>query len=136
MPRSGRASRSQDQSRRGFIHADGLFWSADEINWWRSADNRDAFRMFGRVGKRGESLKVADFRFQRGIYVLYDDYGPYYVGLTRVGTLGSRLKQHRRDQHAGKWDRFSWFGFAPVLKRGRHGDGTAVVGRVPDRLLS
>ena len=92
--------------------------------------------MLGRLGKRGPNLQVCDFRFQRGIYVLYDDYGPYYVGLVRVGTLGNRLKQHRSDDHARSWDRFSWFGFAPVLKGPRYADGTQALGKVRDRLLT
>jgi hypothetical protein len=112
-----------------------LFWSADEVNWFRSSESQDRFRMLGRLGKRGPSFQVCDFRFQRGIYVLYDDYGPYYVGLTRVGTLGNRLKQHRTDAHEGKWDRFSWFGFAPV-KGPRYADGTSALGKVPVRLLT
>ena len=80
-------------------------------------------------------MKVADFRFQRGIYVLYDDYGPYYVELTRVGTLGGRHKTHRKDVHADRWDRFSWFGFCPVLQS-RHVDGTRVIGKVREQLLT
>jgi hypothetical protein len=112
-----------------------LFWSADEVNWFRSSESPDRFRMLGRLGKRGPSFQVCDFRFQRGIYVLYDDYGPYYVGLTRVGTLGNRLKQHRTDAHEGMWDRFSWFGFAPV-KGPRYPDGTSALGKVPVKLLT
>jgi hypothetical protein len=136
MPPARPGSRSRDKQRRGFIHSYGLFWSADEINWFRNSERRDRFRMLGRLGKRWPSLQVCDFRFQRGIYVLYDDYGPYYVGLTRVGTLGNRLKQHRTDSHAGNWDRFSWFGFAPVLKGPRYEDGTVALGKVPQRLLT
>jgi len=87
-------------------------------------------------GKRGASLQVCDFRFQRGIYVLYNDYGPYYVGLVRVGTLGNRLKQHRSDSHAGEWDRFSWFGFSRVLPARPYADGTKALGKVRDKLLT
>jgi hypothetical protein len=122
--------------RRGFIHAYGLFWSAEEISWFRSTGTGERFRMLGRLGKRGPNLRVCDFRYQRGIYVLYDDYGPYYVGLTRVGTLGNRLKQHRRDFHRDRWGRFSWFGFAPVLKGPPYADGTSALGKVPVRLLT
>jgi hypothetical protein len=136
MPPVRPGSRSKDHQRRGFIRSYGLFWSADEINWFRSDENRDRFSMLGRLGKRGPNLQVCDFRFQRGIYVLYDDYGPYYVGLTRVGTLGNRLKQHRTDDHAGMWDRFSWFGFAPVQKGPRYADGTLGLGKVPEKLLT
>jgi hypothetical protein len=92
--------------------------------------------MLGRLGSRGPSLQVCDFRLQRGIYVLYDDYGPYYVGLTRVGTLGNRLKQHRTGLHRDRWDRFSWFGFCPVLQGRPYADGTLALGKVRDRLLT
>ena len=47
--------------------------------------------------------------------MLYNNYGPYYVGLTR-DNLGDRLKNHIEDKHADRWSRFSWFGFANVLK--------------------
>ncbi len=50
------------------------------------------------------------------VSILYSDYGPYYVGLTRRQYLGKRLKDHLNDHHAEQWDRFSWFGFRQVLK--------------------
>jgi hypothetical protein len=114
----------------GFIHAFGLFWSADEVNWKPGPGHRNEFRLLGRLGKQGRALQVCDFRPQRGIYVLYDDYGPYYVGLTRQTELGSRLRRHLSDYHRGKWDRFSWFGFRRVLK-GCLADGTRGLGAVP-----
>jgi hypothetical protein len=117
--------------RRGFIRCYGLFWSAEEVNWFPRSDG-GPFRLLGRRGKKQPS--VCDFRRQTGIYVLYDEYGPYYVGLTRKQPLGNRLKQHRVDRHAGKWDRFSWFGFRPVLRAGRLSDGTLDLGKVPERL--
>lgn len=59
-------------------------------------------------------MRVCDFYDQRGIYILYGDYGPYYVGLTARRGLGVRLREHLEDSHEGKWDRFSWFGFRGV----------------------
>jgi len=47
--------------------------------------------------------------------VLYCEYGPYYVGLTKRQGLGKRLKDHLSDHLAEKWDRFSWFGFCSIL---------------------
>lgn len=38
-----------------------------------------------------------------------------HTGLTEQG-LGKRLKKHLEDEHAGCWDRFTWFGFRQVLK--------------------
>lgn len=106
-----------------------MFWSADEVNWKPRPGNRDEFRLLGRLGRQGSALQVCDFRPQRGIYVLYDHYGPYYVGLTRQTELGSRLRRHLSDYHRGKWDRFSWFGFRRVLNG--LADGTRDLGAVP-----
>ncbi|MFC0202919.1 GIY-YIG nuclease family protein [Novosphingobium soli] len=98
----------------------GLFWKADEIEWAPGAGYKDSFRLLGRVGMNRGKLQVADFRHQQGIYILYDDYGANYVGLSRTG-LGKRLRDHTEDKHAGKWDRFSWFGFRPLGGAGSNG---------------
>jgi hypothetical protein len=108
------------------IHAYGLFWRAEEIDWspggGRRAGGVRQFGLLGRLGTNAPGLRVADFRAQRGIYILYAELGPYYVGLNEKRDLGLRLKDHRSDLHAGKWDRFSWFGFLRVLER-RDGAG-------------
>jgi hypothetical protein len=127
--------RTPQIGRSGFIHAFGLFWNADEIDWSPGAGRDGQFRMLGRVGSARPRLRVCDFRPQRGIYILYDDYGPYYVGLVRDQPLGNRLRTHRRDRHAGNWDRFSWFGFRRV-QEGQLRGGTRTLGAVPERLLS
>jgi hypothetical protein len=128
------ASRSIYASeRRGFIRCYGLFWSVHEVNWFPRSDG-GSFRLLGRRGKKSPS--VCDFRPQTGIYVLYDEYGPYYVGLTRKQPIGDRLKQHHLDRHERKWERFSWFGFRPVLTAGRLSDGTLDLGKVPQRLVT
>jgi len=52
---------------------------------------------------------------QSGIYVLYADFTPIYVGQSNK-TLFARLKSHHlHDDLAGRWDRFSWFGFRSVI---------------------
>lgn len=93
----------------------GLFWRADEVNWHPGRGVR-GFRLLGRIGAIQPKLEVTDFRQQRGLYVLYGNYGPYYVGLTQKQDLGKRLREHLHDHHQGRWDRFSWFGFRRVLK--------------------
>ena len=121
-----------------FIRSYGLFWSADEVNWFpRSDPESGPFELLGRIGTKRGSLWVCDFRYQKGIYVLYDDYGPYYVGLTRRQTLGTRLRAHRnpRSRHARNWDRFSWFGFRDVSDD-CYDDGTSVLGDLPTQLLA
>ena len=44
---------------------------------------------------------------QHGIYALYKGDHLYYVGLAT--DLRKRIKHHRQDRHAGKWDRFSLY---------------------------
>jgi hypothetical protein len=92
----------------------GLFWRQSEIDWNPGKGVKGSFRLLGRVGQNAGTLKIVDFRHQQGIYVLYDEYGPTYVGLTRKQGLGKRLKDHLGDRHAGAWDRFSWFGFTEI----------------------
>jgi hypothetical protein len=94
----------------------GLFWNIDEVDWLPGKGRRRAFRLLGRRGKNLPTLRLADFRNQQGIYILYGQYGPRYVGLTRKQGLGKRLKDHLFDHHKSHWDRFSWFGFQRVLK--------------------
>lgn len=99
------------------IRAYGLFWSADEVNWHPGSGSRGQFMLIGRQGKNRPKLQLADFRRQSGLYILYGNYGPYYVGLARENSLGGRLKRHLSDRHADRWDRFSWFGFRMVLTK-------------------
>lgn len=42
---------------------------------------------------------------QHGVYALYKGSRLYYVGLAT--NLRGRIKQHLKDKHAGKWDKFS-----------------------------
>jgi hypothetical protein len=44
---------------------------------------------------------------RHGVYALYKGDRLYYVGLAR--DLKTRLKQHLKDQHAKRWDRFSLY---------------------------
>lgn len=94
----------------------GLFWNAHEIEWYPGRGNRSDFRLLGHIGQKRNTIRIADFRHQKGIYILYDDYGPVYVGLTRKTGLGKRIKDHMEDKLADKWDRFSWFGFLPFAE--------------------
>jgi hypothetical protein len=97
------------------IHAFGLFWKVDEIDWFPGKGKKDSFQLLGRQGKNTGKIRMADFRRRQGIYILYGNYGPHYAGLTRKQTLGKRLKDHLSDEHKDAWDRFSWFGFKQVL---------------------
>lgn len=116
--------------RSALIQAYGLFWHRSEINWSPGKGKRYDWRLYGRQGKNSGKIQVADFREQRGIYILYGNYGPHYVGLTRRKGLGRRLKDHLTGRHAEHWDRFSWFGFRKVLKK-KDEYGLRLLGGVP-----
>jgi len=93
----------------------GLFWRRDEIDWNPGGGAKGGFRLLGHRYENKPVLRVADFCDQLGIYILYGNTGPYYVGLTKTGKLGGRLKNHTEDEHKEKWVQFSWFGFRRVL---------------------
>jgi len=98
-----------------FIKNFGQFWRADEVEWFPGSGTKGAFRLLGRQGKNFPGLRLADFRHQQGIYILYSNHGPYYTGLTTKQGLGKRLQDHLTNDHQDCWDRFSWFGFRSVL---------------------
>lgn len=108
----------------------GLFWRESEIDWHPGMGYKDSFRLLGRTGSNRGTIRAADFRHQQGIYILYDEYGPSYVGLTRSQGLGKRLKDHTKDGLQGTWDRFSWFGFVPVLDTKSETTGLRQLGAV------
>ena len=111
------------------IHAYGLFWDVEEIEW--SPGHGTPFRMLGRINQNKGTLRIIDARFQRGIYILYSNHGPHYVGLAKEQDLGIRIKQHLTDGHEDKWVRFSWFGFRKVLK-GKDGNGFCKLAEVAE----
>lgn len=99
------------------IQSYGLFWRADDIYWGRG---RQAGALYA-VPARGRRSVPTDFRSQVGLYVLYSGHQMIYVGQTGSGTqrLLRRLKHHRKDMLAERWDTFSWFGLRRVLSKGR-----------------
>ena len=76
-----------------------------------------------------------------GLYALHDNYGLYYVGLTTKSIRG-RLRQHTKDRHRGKWNKFSWY-HVPKIKYVKDVEtlllkvirppGNSVSGRLPRR---
>jgi hypothetical protein len=89
------------------IGAYGRFWDRDQVDF-----TAYAWRMLGRYGFNTGTIQVADFRYARGVYVLYNEVGVYYVGLASSQSgLGGRIKDHLEDEHGSRWTRFSWFSF-------------------------
>ena len=111
-----------------------MFWSRHEVDWW---GDEGGLELLGRVNRNRGALQVVNFWGERGIYVLYNDHGPYYVGKTFDQALGVRLRQHQEDTspHTGNWNRFSWFGWRRVLK-GRTAAGLQKLGEVPVGVLT
>jgi hypothetical protein len=95
----------------------GFFWKKDDVFWGAGSN---AGRLLGVPAKKITAQPI-DFREQSGIYVLYSDYTPIYVGQCGLGNqkLLKRLKQHRVDDLAERWDRFSWFGIRRVKLNGK-----------------
>jgi hypothetical protein len=70
--------------------------------------------MLGRRGSNAPGLRVCDFRYAAGVYVLEKRGRPVYAGLARSGQgLGARLLAHT-DDGTKNWTRFSWFSFDDV----------------------
>ncbi len=88
------------------IRAYGEFWDPEQVDWSRRA--LDGYL-------RETETNAWE---QRGLYVLWGDWRVVYVGRATRQSLGARLLLHRRWRLAGRWDRFSWYGFRKVLKNG------------------
>ena len=72
----------------------------------------------GKLSTRSKGPDI-DVYEERGVYVLYNDFDPVYVGKADGQSIGWRIHLHRESQRKGpRWDRFSWFGL-----RGLRSDG-------------
>ena len=97
----------------GVVKALGMYWSRPNVVW---ASN---VRLLGRQGVSAETIDLSN---QNGVYLLHDRREVIYVGRAIAESLGSRLYQHTRDRHAGRWDRFSWFGVRTINEDGSFQD--------------
>ncbi len=100
------------------IQCYGLFWGTDDVYW---GQGNNAGALLG-VPAAAKSSDPIDFRQQIGIYVLYAGHQIVYIGQAGSGRrkLFARLKEHhRRDDLAGRWDKFSWFGLRRPLNSGK-----------------
>jgi hypothetical protein len=93
------------------IKAYGEYWNPDLVEW-------DAKQLLGRRSRvRGREINVYE---ETGVYVLYKDFQPVYVGRAVKQPIGNRLAGHRRSRRKGpRWDTFSWFGIREILPSGK-----------------
>lgn len=93
----------------------GLFWHADQIGWGSPGKGNQGTLCGFQTKKSGP----VDFRYQRGVYALYDEsFQILYVGQAGYGNarLYDRLYNHMSDHLGERWQRFSWFGIDPVRR--------------------
>ena len=95
--------------------------------------NGQYYHLLGRRGQNNPTLRLVDFREQQGLYVLHDDHGPVYVGLTHRQSLLNRLKQHLDTK---KWDRVSWFGFRKPMQTGADPYGVGLLEDMSSKVLT
>jgi len=101
------------------IGAYGEMWSRHEIDWGARGRGGKG-QLLGEFGSKSEPVPV-DVWDQEGVYVLHADHAVVYVGLAYGTKLGPRLRGHRDDHLAGRWDQFSWYGTRSVLQSGALG---------------
>src|SRR5712664_4150933 len=90
----------------GLIKAYGLFWSLKELRAL-------GYCLYGESGDD----RIADFKEQDGLYVLYGAKAVQNIGIATKKSLASRLKTHDLDdRQVGLWSRFSWFGFRDAMR--------------------
>jgi hypothetical protein len=88
----------------------GEFWNPDAVNW-------GAKELCG-VWRNAGTNKENNFWSAKGIYVLYQEFKPLYVGkaLADSSGVGKRLSDHLTDRLVGRWDMFSWYSLSQPSK--------------------
>lgn len=95
------------------LGAYGLHWAKSQVDW--PSGDRRPWQILGRIGQQRPGVRVCDFRYAAGIYVLERRGRPVYAGLARSGEgFGARLVRHTKDD-VKTWTHFSWFSFDDVL---------------------
>ena len=92
----------------------GRYWVREGIDW------PHLYGMFQPHGPVKSKPMPVDFSKQKGVYLLHDDREIIYVGraVGPTASLGERLHEHTKYRLHNRWNRFSWFGFLPVLEQG------------------
>jgi hypothetical protein len=105
------------------IRSYGELWSREAIDWGKRGRAQKG-ALLGEFGAKRAPTPV-DVWDQEGVYILHADHAVVYVGLAHGAKLGPRLRGHRDDHLAGRWDQFSWYGIRGVLQDGRLGVSAA-----------
>ena len=115
MPAKKRAAPKDESSNTPIlIKTYGEFWSPEVVNW----DN-GKHKLWGKLRADSPRQKSINVWEQRGVYVLYEDFAPVYVGKADKQSIGHRLQLHRRSRRKGRrWNQFSWFGLKSLTKHG------------------
>jgi hypothetical protein len=103
--------KKKDSSNNKIINSFGIYWNRTLVHWKSATPDLLGIQQIG--------AKEVNFKDPKGIYLLHDSRETIYVGQAIEQTLGKRLKDHTVDRLAGRWDRFSWFGFYPVSDDGK-----------------
>jgi len=103
--------KQKDNSNNKIINSFGIYWNRNLVHWKSAIPDLFGIQQIG--------AKEVNFKDQKGIYLLHDSRETIYVGQAIEQPLGKRLKDHTTDRLAGRWDRFSWFGFYPVNDDGK-----------------
>lgn len=97
----------------------GLFWRREDVFWGKpgTSGHLKGYR------PNEKTSEPVDFREPQGVYALYDDnFKILYVGQAGANDyhdLFIRLRDHKKDQLAARWTKFSWFGLRRVLSAGK-----------------
>lgn len=94
---------------KNIVRTYGVYWRREDVDWSKSKPQL--------LGSQSDG-DVVDFGAMRGIYMLCDHREPIYVGQAIKNGLGERLRNHTKDRHANRWNRFSWFGIDGVNQTG------------------
>ena len=84
-----------------------MFWRREKVDW--SQDKLRGSQLGG---------SHVDFSEMKGIYILYDNREPIFVGQAISAGLMAKLQTHTKDRFANRWNRFSWFGIYGVNQNG------------------
>jgi hypothetical protein len=80
----------------------GQFWNPDIVSWSKKA-------LVGTARPPDEPAFQVNVWKADGIYILYRDFRPVYVGKAATQSLGVRLEAHLGDRLSGRWDMFSFY---------------------------